>query len=126
MATALGEARTAMERLTQTADADDARTALAALQTLRGVTVTHLDHEEAELEPVYLAKRDTPEIQAMGKKFAKAGPARGGRFFTWILDGASPAERAAVENEVPGPVLKIIGGIFGRGYRKNVAPVWKS
>ncbi len=96
------------------------------MQTLREVTVRHLDHEEAELEPVYLAKRDTPEIQAMGKKFAKAGPARGGRFFAWILDGASPAERAAVEKEVPGPVLKIIGGIFGRGYRKDVAPVWKS
>jgi len=126
MATALAAARTAMETLTQTADADDARTALAAMQTLREVTVRHLDHEEAELEPVYLAKRDTPEIQAMGKKFAKAGPARGGRFFAWILDGASPAERAAVEKEVPGPVLKIIGGIFGRGYRKNVAPVWKT
>ncbi len=27
--------------------------------------------------------------------------------------------------EVPGPVITIIGGIFGRGYRKNVAPVWK-
>ena len=126
MATALAAARTAMETLTQTAGADEARTALAAIQTLREVTVKHLDHEEAELEEVYLAKRETPEIQAMGKQFAKAGPARGGRFFTWVLDGASPAERAAVEQEVPGPVLKIIGGIFGRGYRKNVAPVWKS
>jgi hemerythrin-like domain-containing protein len=126
MATALAAARTAMETLTQTGGADEARTALAAMQTLREVTVRHLDHEEAELEEVYLAKRDTPEIQAMGKQFAKAGPARGGRFFTWVLDGASPAERAAVEKEVPGPVLKIIGGIFGRGYRKNVAPVWKS
>jgi len=27
---------------------------------------------------------------------------------------------------VPGPVISIIGGIFGRGYRKNVAPVWDS
>jgi hypothetical protein len=51
-------------------------------------------------------------------------PARGGRFFAWLLDGAGPDERAAVSGTVPGPVLKLLTGIFGRGYRKNVAPVW--
>ena len=65
-------------------------------------------------------------MKAMGKAFAKVSPARGGRFFAWLLDGATPEERAAVTEEVPGPVLTIISGIFGRGYRKNVAPVWKS
>ena len=126
MATALAAARNAMGSLVQTAAADDARTALAAMQTLREVTTKHLDHEEAELEDVYLAKRDTPEIKAMGKQFAKAGAKRGGRFFAWVLDGASPEEERAVRTEVPGPVLAIIGGIFGRGYRKDVAPVWKA
>jgi hemerythrin-like domain-containing protein len=126
MATALAAARNAMGSLTQTAAADDARTALAAMQTLREVTTKHLEHEEAELEDVYLSKRETPEIKAMGKQFAKAGAKRGGRFFAWVLDGASPAEQAAVKQEVPAPVLAIIGGIFGRGYRKDVAPVWKA
>jgi hypothetical protein len=28
--------------------------------------------------------------------------------------------------EVPGPVVSIIGGVFGRSYRKNVAPVWRA
>jgi hypothetical protein len=60
----------------------------------------------------------------MGKAFAKVSPARGGRFFAWVLDGASPEERAAVTGTVPGPVLKILTGLFGRGYRKSVAPVW--
>ncbi len=32
-------------------------------------------------------------MKAMGKAFAKVSPARGGRFFTWLLDGASPEER---------------------------------
>jgi hypothetical protein len=90
------------------------------------VTVAHLDHEESELESVYQAKRDTPEVKAMGKAFAKVGPAKGGQFFAWILDGATPEERAAVTSEVPGPVLSIIGGVFGRGYRKNVASVWRT
>ncbi len=126
MAAALAEARTAMDTLTRTAGADDAAAALAAVRALKAVTVAHLEHEEAELEAVYLAKRETPEIKAMGKAFGKVSPARGGRFFAWVLDGASPAEREAVTRDVPGPVLTIIGGVFGRGYRKNVAPVWRS
>jgi hypothetical protein len=60
----------------------------------------------------------------MGKTFAKVGPARGGRFFAWLLDGATPDQRAAIGETVPAPVLKVLTGIFGRGYRKHVAPVW--
>jgi hypothetical protein len=126
MAAALAGARTAMSALATSAGADQARAALAALRRLQSVTVAHLDHEEAEIEPVYLAKRDTPEIRAMGKAFGKVSPSRGGRFFAWVLDGASPEERAAVTHEVPGPVLTIVGGIFGRGYRRDVASVWRS
>jgi hypothetical protein len=125
MANALTEARTAMKALTRTAGNEEARAALAAVQTLQIATTTHLDHEEQEIEQVYLDKKDTPEIQAMGKAFGKVSPARGGRFFEWVLDGASTDEQAAITGSVPGPVLKIIGGVFGRGYRKNVAPVWK-
>ena len=126
MAAALRETRSAMGELANKAGAEQANAALAALQRLKAVTVAHLDHEEAEIEPVYLAKRDTPEIKAMGRAFAKVSPSRGGRFFAWVLDGASPEERAAVTGEVPGPVLTVIGGIFGRGYRKDVASVWRS
>lgn len=126
MAAALGDTRTAIDALARTAGADEATSALAAVQRLKAVTVAHLDHEEAEIEPVYLAKRDTPEIKAMGRAFGRVSPARGGRFFAWVLDGASAEERAAVSREVPGPVLTIIGGIFGRGYRKDVASVWRT
>jgi hypothetical protein len=125
MAAALSETRTAIGALTRTAGAQESQAALAAIEKLKGVTVAHLDHEEAEIEDVYLTKRDTPELKAMGKAFGKVSPTRGGQFFAWLLDGASPDERAAVTREVPGPVVSIIGGVFGRGYRKNVAPVWK-
>jgi len=126
MAAALAEARTAMGTLTATASGAAAEAALAALQRLQTVTVQHLDHEEAELEELYLSKRDTPEMKAMGRAFGKVSPTRGGRFFAWVLDGASPDEQAAIRREVPGPVLSIIGGVFGRGYRKNVASVWRA
>jgi hypothetical protein len=126
MAAALAEARTAMQALTRTAGVEEANAALAAVRELKSVTVAHLDHEEAQIEQIYLTKRDSPEMKAMGRAFGKVSPARGGRFFAWVLDGASPEERAAVTREVPGPVLRIIGGIFGRGYRKDVAPVWRA
>ncbi|MDQ3156217.1 MAG: hemerythrin domain-containing protein [Actinomycetota bacterium] len=125
MASALADTRSAMSALAQSAQAADVTTAASAFQHLQAVTVAHLDHEEAELEPFYLEKRETPEMKAMGRKFGKVSPARGGRFFAWITDGASPDEIAVVKGNVPAPVLAIIGGTFGRDYRKNVAPVWK-
>ncbi len=125
MAAALAEARTAMGALRRTAGHEESRSALAAVEALRSETVTHLDHEDQELEPVFLAKRDTPELKAMGKAFGKVSPVRGGRFFEWVLDGASADERSSVTGNVPGPVLTIIGGLFGRGYRRNIAPLWR-
>lgn len=125
MADALAEAGATLAALAASASGEDADAAGAAVARLRDVTVAHLDHEEAELEEVYLAHRETPEMKAMGKAFARVSPARGGRFFAWILDGASPDERAAVTSEVPGPVLAALTTVFGRGYRKNIAPVWR-
>jgi len=124
MAEALVVTRTAMADLVQSPGRDQAARARAAFEQLRTVTVVHLDHEEAEIEQVYLDNLDHPAIEEMAKTFAKVSPARGGRFFAWLLDGATPEQRAALVSTVPGPVLKIITGIFGRGYRKNVAPVW--
>jgi len=126
MAEALGSARVAMADLARTAGASEAATALAAMERLQTVTVEHLQHEEAELEPVYAAKHDAPEIKAMGRAFSKVSPSVGGQFFAWVLDGASPEEHAAATRNVPGPVLTIIGGLFGRSYRKNIAPVWQT
>lgn len=126
MATALAGARTAMTALRGSASAEDAAAALTAMQELQRVTVVHLDHEEAEIEPVYLANKDSAPIKAMGREFAKVGPVQGGTFFAWALDGAGPEESQAITGTVPKPVLVIISGVFGRGYRKSVAPVWRS
>jgi hypothetical protein len=126
MAAALAEARTAMSSLESSPGQGEAETALTALMHLRDVTVAHLDHEEQEIEPVYLANAQGPEMKAMGKKFAKVGPAKGGVFFAWLLDGASATERSAITENIPAPVLKIITALFGRSYRKDVAPVWSS
>ena len=121
MAAAFAAAGTAIAKLKSSASGGDAAVAKGAVGR-QEVTVSHFDHEEEELEPIFLANRDTPEIKEMGRKFGKVSPARGGRLFSWVLGGASEDEKAAVTRDVPGPVITI----FGMGYRRNVAPVWKS
>jgi hypothetical protein len=64
-------------------------------------------------------------MKEMGKKFSRrVGPAKAGVFFAWVQEGATAEERAALAANVPRPVLAILGGIFGRRYRTQVAPVW--
>lgn len=125
MAEALAATRTAMTSFRSSATGADAAAARAAMEHLQAITAAHLAHEEDEIEPVYLAHAESPEMKAMGRQFGKVSPAKGGRFFAWVLDGASPEERAAITDSVPKPVLTIIGGLFGRGYRRDVASVWR-
>jgi hypothetical protein len=125
MAADLATTRAAMEKLAGSASKADADAAGAAMAKLETTTNAHLDHEEETSEPLYAKEHDHPAIKEMGKKFSrrnKIGAA--GTFFAWVQDGATAEEQAALRGSVPGPVLAIIGGLFGRGYRKEVAPVW--
>lgn len=115
----------AMGALSNSAGAEEAAAARTAMQELQRVTVEHFEHEEKEIEPVYLEKEGTPELKAMGREFAKVSPAQGGTFFAWALDGATAAEASAVTGTIPKPALIVILGLFGRNYRKSVAPVWR-
>jgi hemerythrin-like domain-containing protein len=125
LAEALASAGEAIAALRSSASAADAAAARDAFVKLQTVAVEHLDHEEAELEPIYLSKRDDPAIKAMGREFGKISPPVAGTFFAWVSDGATPEELASIKKNVPGPVLAIIGGIFGRKYRREVASVWR-
>ena len=123
MAAALEIAREEMNALVRDPSRQRAVVAKEAMEDLRVATLTHLDHEERELEAFYVNNADHPEVKAMEGEFRKQSPAVGGTFFAWILDGITPDARAAIP--VPGPVLGLLTGIFGRGYRREVAPVWR-
>ena len=123
MAGALEIAREEMNGLVRDPSRHRAEAAREAMHGLRVATLTHLDHEERELEAFYVAHADHPEMKAMEGEFRKQSPAVGGRFFAWILDGITPDARAAIA--VPGPVLGLLTGIFGRSYHREVAPVWR-
>jgi hypothetical protein len=125
MAQALGKARLAIASYRRSAAAADANAVHAKIAELQTITESHLGHEEDAVEQLMLDKADDPIVKDMGRKFGKVSPSVGGVFFEWVRDGASTDELAAIEGNVPKPVLAIIGGIFGRSYRKNVAPVWR-
>jgi hemerythrin-like domain-containing protein len=127
MAADLAATGEAMATLRRTATRADADAAAAAMQTLQATTVRHLDHEEQETEAVFAAHHDDPALKEMGRKFSRrTGPPKAGIFFAWVQDGATPEETAALKSSVPGPVLAVLSGVFGRRYRTEVAPVWSS
>ena len=127
MAADLAGAREAMGALRRTATRADADVAAAAMSRLQTTTETHLDHEEQETESALAQHEGDPAMKEMGKKFSRrSGPATAGTFFAWMQDGATAEERAALADNVPRPVVVLIGGLFGRRYRKEVAPVWSS
>jgi len=124
LADALASTRNAIATLRRSASTADAASARDAMSNLQTVATEHLDHEEAELEPIYLTKGDDPAIKAMGRQFGKVSPPVAGTFFAWVTNGATPDEVAAIKENVPGPVLTIITGVFGRKYRREIAPTW--
>lgn len=124
MATALAESRTAMGALATSASRADADTAATSMAKLEEVTVTHLDAEEQVSEPLFAAHHDHPAIKEMGKKFGKQPIGVAGTFFAWVQDGAGAEEMKALKDEVPAPVVALLPLLFGRRYRKEVAPVW--
>jgi len=126
MAADLAAARESMATFRRTATRQAADSAAVAMAKLQTTTVGHLDHEERETEPALTRHHDDPAVKEMGKKFSRrTGPAKAGVFFAWVQDGASAAELSALRQSVPGPVLAILGGLFGRSYRQQVAPVWR-
>lgn len=126
MAAALESAGQAMSSLRSAPGAEDVKAAREALAALRTAATEHLDHEEAELEPFFLEHAHTPEMKAMGRAFGRDyPPPAAGTFFAWLQDGASSDELAGLRQNVPGPVVAIIGRIFGGKYRRTIAPAWR-
>ena len=126
MAAALESADQAMRSVRGTPTAANVTAAREAVATLRATTAEHLDHEEAELEPFYLEHAHTPEMKAMGRAFGREYKlSEAGTYFAWLQDGASSDELAGLRQNVPGPVVAIIGRVFGGRYRRSIAPAWR-
>ena len=125
MIDALADVDTAMTSYAASGSAGDAQSARAAVATATGVVERHLAHEEAELEPQMIPYVEDPGVVAALKAVRKQPPAKAGWFVEWLRDGASSEALAELDRNIPRPVQKVLGGVFGRGYRKSIAPVWR-
>ena len=83
--------------------------------------MTHLDHEEALLEPVYLPHADDPAIVEMGKKFAQApAPARAGCSSSGSSTACTPDQKRAVTGaRCRVRCSAILTAVFGRSYTQE-------
>ncbi len=127
MAAALAEARSAMDRFGTSASRADADLAAEAMGRLQLATVTHLDHEEAQLEPVFAEHAGSQALKDMSTKFGRSQPmGAAGVYMAWLQDGAAQEESAALRSSIPGPVVTVLSKVFGRRYHREVAPVWSS
>jgi hemerythrin-like domain-containing protein len=124
LAQALKTSGDAMRALRRAPSGANAAAARDEITKLRAVATEHLDHEEADVEPFYLANKNAPEMKAMGRRFGKMSPPAAGTFFAWLQDGASSDDLDGLRQNVPGLVVTILTGIFGRGYRRSIAPAW--
>ena len=125
MSTALAESDQAMATLARSGASTDAAAARAGLAGTTDVVERHLSHEEAELEPALVPLLESPEWKAVEKKLRRQPPGVAGRFFAWVTDGMGNAERAYFRATVPPPVTYVLAHTFGRGYYREVAPVWQ-
>ena len=126
MAAALGEADTALRGLVDDASAPARDRALDAVRRLHDATVPHLEHEERELEPLLQGGfAHSPQAKEMEQALRSGGLPRAGVMMTWLADGAGPAETAALHRLIPAPLRLLLIGVLGRGYRRDVASVWR-
>lgn len=127
IAAGLSAAGQAISTLVAAPTSASAAAAHERIRELSAVAADHLKHEEAELEPVYWDKRNTPQIKQMGRKFSRdVGMSEAGSFFAWLQDGATPEENAALRASVPAPVVTIFTAVRGGNYRRTIAPVWRT
>jgi hemerythrin-like domain-containing protein len=124
MAAALADTRTAMERLVADPGRAAAQAAATQVATLDQVVERHLLHEETDLEPVVSAHHETPEWKAVEKKLRGGSVGDAGLFFAWLTDGMEPSDRDYLKTLIPAPVTFLLPRLFGRGYTRDVAPVW--
>ncbi len=125
MAEALAGTGTAMTAYAASGSAADAAAARASVARTQEIVERHLAHEEDELEPQLQPHLETPEWKAVEKNLRKASPAVAGDFFAWVTDGMTEPGRAYLRSVVPTPVVALLSRLFGRTYRREVAPVWR-
>jgi hemerythrin-like domain-containing protein len=126
MSAALAETAAAMDRFAASGSATDAASARDSVARTQAVVEQHLAHEEQELEPLLIPHVESAEWKEVEKKLSRQPPFVAGAFFAWVTDGMSDEGRAFLRSTVPAPVILVLSRLFGRRYRRSIAPVWQA
>jgi len=121
---ALDAANASMKSFTADPSAANARSARTSVANLSDSFNRHVTHEERDLEPFAATQLSTPEWKQGQTAVRKAHKGETGTFFAWLMDGADAETSAALRQEVPAPVLFMLGRVGGGSYRRRVASVW--
>ena len=126
MAEAMTRTRTAMSAFATDPSARNLKQAKAAFAKLTEAVETHFVHEERDLEPFQAQVLDTPPMRRAAKEIRRAqSPAEAGGYLAWLVDGADPAARGFLMQQIPGPVLFVLSRLLGRSYTRRIAPIWQ-
>ena len=125
MKRALAEAGRAIDEVVAEPVATRAQVAADAVAGSSAVINEHLEHEETDVEPLVMRHENDPEWKAVEKKLRPAAITDAASALAWMQDGAGPRELAALREIIPAPVLTIVPKVFGRRYRREVAPTWR-
>jgi hemerythrin-like domain-containing protein len=126
MAQALAETSASLSSLAASGTSAAAAEARASVARTSDVVEQHLRHEEDELEPQLLQHLETPAWKAAEKKLSRQPLPVAGRFFAWVTDGMPDREREFLRATVPPPVVFVLARVFGRRYRREIAPLWRT
>lgn len=125
LAAALDAAGTTIDGVRGSGSAVAAAGAADAVASAEKVIRHHLEHEENDLEPLMAPHVDSPEFKAVEKQLRKRMSTKeAGWFFAWLHDGAGPDDLAMLGAMMPAPIMLMITKGFGRGYSKEIAPLW--
>jgi hemerythrin-like domain-containing protein len=126
MKQALSEVSRAIDTVVADPTQERARAAADVVARSRKVVDAHLEHEERAVEPLLAGHEDDPEWKAVAKRLRPQRISDTGHALAWMQDGAGERERAGLRQTIPAPVLAVITTVFGRRYRREVAPTWRT
>lgn len=126
MSAALQETAVAMERFSSSGSAAAAVEARDSVTRTTAVVEQHLRHEEDDLEPAFRPFLESPEWKEVEKQLSRQPPFVAGAFLAWVTDGMTDKGQEYLRSTVPRPVTFLLPRVFGRRYRRTIAPVWQA
>jgi hemerythrin-like domain-containing protein len=126
MSAALQETAVAMDRFSSSGSTEAAAEARESVTRTTAVVEQHLRHEEDDLEPAFRPFVESPEWKEVEKRLSHQPPFVAGAFFAWVTDGMTDEGQEYLRSTVPRPVTFLLPRVFGRRYRRTIAPVWQA